>query len=69
MINSVPPPPGYASWLDYAVDHFDTRNLQLDQMFSCEDVPGRQAMRDAARAELSALRAQASPQLSKRDPP
>jgi hypothetical protein len=53
----LPPPQGYASWLDFAVETFDTRGPWLDQMFSEIGRPDRAAMREAAREELRRLRA------------
>ncbi len=51
-------PAGYSSWLDYAVENFDTRSVQLESMFDIAgDLPDREAIRDAARAELEHLRA------------
>jgi hypothetical protein len=55
---SAPPPPdGYATWLDYAVDTMDTRSPQLDQMLQ-ENAPehSRESMRQAVQAELAQLR-------------
>jgi hypothetical protein len=49
------PPEGYASWLDFAVETFDTRGPWLDLAFA-GTAPDRDAMRDAARAELLRLR-------------
>lgn len=51
------PPTGYASWLDYAVETFDTRQPALEAMLANDEVqPDRDAMRDAARQELRELR-------------
>jgi hypothetical protein len=50
------PPEGYASWLDFAVETFDTRGPWLDLAFD-GTAPDRDAMREAARAELQRLRA------------
>ena len=57
-MNAKPQPPaGYATWLDYAVETFDTREPALEAMFSMEDPkPDRDAMREAARQELRELR-------------
>jgi hypothetical protein len=54
---SPPPPDGYATWLDYAVDTMDTRSPQLDQMLQ-ENAPehSRESMRRAVQAELASLR-------------
>lgn len=54
----IPPPDGYQSWLDYAVDTFDTRTYRLRRMFDAEDPPSSEEIFDAARAELDELRAQ-----------
>lgn len=53
----LPPPAGYASWLDYAVDTMDVRSIETVYLF--EDVstaPTREAVCNSARAELEALR-------------
>ena len=58
-VNTAPPPPaGYASWLDYAVENFDTRSVWVEQMFEESNRPDREAMRNAARDELRLLRIQ-----------
>ena len=54
------PPHGYASWLDFAVETFDTRGEWVTQVFSDDAVVDREAMRNAARRELSDLRAKAA---------
>lgn len=53
-----PPPPGYVSWLDYAVATLDSRSASLDAQFSDDDHPTwtRQQMEQAARDELAELR-------------
>lgn len=52
------PPEGYASWLDFAVDTMDTRAEEQERLWA--DTPvSRQAMRNAVRAELAALRRKA----------
>jgi hypothetical protein len=57
--NQIQPPKGYRTWLNYAVEHFDTRSIQLDAMFDGDgDLLDRDAIRNAARAELDHLRAQ-----------
>jgi len=51
------PPESYGSWLDYAVATMDVRSLELSTLFS--DAPSpytRESFREAARAELAALR-------------
>lgn len=55
---SAPPPPdGYATWLDYAVDTMDTRMPQLEQTMQ-DGAPdhSRESMRQAVQAELATLR-------------
>ena len=52
-------PEGYSSWLDYAVESFDTRTLTIEGLFSDDNPwPDREAIRDAARRELADLRQQ-----------
>ncbi len=58
---SVPQPPdGFSTWLDFAVETFDTRGPWLERLF-CDDQAAppldRDAIREAARAELRRLRA------------
>lgn len=52
-----PPPDGYATWLDYAVNTMDTRQPHLEQLLQL-DAPehSREAMRQAVQAELAYLR-------------
>ena len=57
--NYVPPPAGYSSWLDFAVETFDTRGLWVETLLIEDRDDDRGAMRDAARSELRALRASA----------
>ncbi|MGJ7523911.1 hypothetical protein ACSFA0_25805 [Variovorax sp. LT1P1] len=57
----MPPPPGYSSWLDYAVETFDTREPWLQSHFAtCDNGNAveldRAEMRERAREELHALR-------------
>lgn len=52
------PPEGYATWLDFAVDTMDTRAEEQERIWAGTPV-SRQAMRDAVRAELVALRRKA----------
>lgn len=57
----LPPPAGFASWLDYAVERFDTREPWLASHFEkCVDEAAveltRQEIRESARLELRALR-------------
>jgi len=61
------PPRGYSSWLDYAVDTFDTRSAEIERLFDDEDsgnVSTREGMRLAAKGELEELRKEAG---SRRD--
>jgi hypothetical protein len=57
----LPPPAGYASWLDYAVEQFDTRQPWLESLWETW-VDGtaveldREEIRESARLELRALR-------------
>jgi hypothetical protein len=55
--NFLPPPKGYSSWLEYAVETFDTRGLWVEGLFVDQPPPDRDAMREAARGELRQLRA------------
>lgn len=55
----VPPPRGYESWLDYAVETLDLRKVELDYMFEDGPTPKREEMRLAAQKELQELRATA----------
>lgn len=53
------PPPGYDSWLDYAVHAMETRDLfnaQCDDDSHWGRLVQREEMRQAARDELKALR-------------
>ncbi len=54
------PPHSYATWLDFAVETFDTRGEWVTQVFSDNEGADREAMRDAARSELRDLRAKAA---------
>jgi hypothetical protein len=54
--DSLPPPTGYPSWLDFAVETFDTRGLWAASIFDEGVQPERSAMREAAREELRQLR-------------
>jgi hypothetical protein len=53
------PPKGFASWLDFAVETFDTRGPWVEGLFSDDAPPDRDAMRETARTELAKLRQQA----------
>jgi len=59
--NDLPLPRGYSTWLDYAVETFDTRGLWVESLFGDERVPlDRDAVRGAAQEELRLLRAMAA---------
>ena len=66
MTDTTPKPPeGYATWLDYAVEAMPTRQLHLEQMFKDldsdnEPITMRDDFRNAAVAELQALRDRAA---------
>lgn len=56
-----PPPAGYASWLDYAVEAFSTRQAWLESLWEtwADDTAvelDREEIRESARLELRALR-------------
>lgn len=67
-LGTLRPPPGIASWLDYAVEYMDTRELYRTSLFNESiwgyDVP-REAFREAAQQELRALRALTSSTIPK----
>lgn len=51
------PPEGYSTWLDYAVETFDTRGLVVESLLSDDQLhQDRTAIREAARQELRDLR-------------
>jgi hypothetical protein len=54
------PPPGYDTWLDYAIDNIPTRNLIIDHEMNGTKYWGRSVKRDdivnAALNELTALK-------------
>jgi hypothetical protein len=57
----LPPPDGYNSWLDYAVEQFDTRQPWLESLVETwidENAVelDRTEIRESARVELRALR-------------
>lgn len=54
--STLSPPDGYSTWLDYAVDTFDTRSILLERMFDRDDLPDRETILSFARAELESLR-------------
>jgi len=56
VIADIAPPEGFGTWLDYAVESFDTRSLALEPMFDNDAGPSQDDMREAARAELRRLR-------------
>ncbi len=61
-INLIPPPDGYPTWLDFAVETFDTRGLWVERLLAEDRDDDRDAMREAARTELRSLRAAAREQ-------
>lgn len=57
----LPAPKGFSSWLEYAVEHFDTRQPWLDSHFAAQISDAlveldRGDIRESARMELRALR-------------
>lgn len=57
----LPPPAGFASWLDYAVESFSTRQASLESLWETwvDDTAvelDRDEIRESARLELRALR-------------
>ena len=54
-----PPPEGYTSWLDFAVDTMNPSTEELECLFAGNAPTTRQSMRDAVRAELVALKRKA----------
>lgn len=55
----VAPPAGYATWLDFAAETIDTRSLEIERLLDDGlgvPTPTREAMRQAVKAELTALR-------------
>jgi hypothetical protein len=53
------PPEGYGSWLEYAVDTFDSRSNILHTLFEDTSSDLREWIEDTAWAELNGLRMQA----------
>lgn len=53
------PPVGFRTWLDYAVETMEVRDEQLRRQLDEEPHATREAMIEAARAELRGLRAAA----------
>jgi len=60
MTQRLLPPPGYASWIDYAVENMETRSLELEALFDGEkhwpQGTTREQMRQAVQAELAEIR-------------
>ncbi|WP_208511410.1 hypothetical protein [Variovorax paradoxus] len=61
----LPPPEGYANWLDYAVANFDTRDAWLESVFKTwiDDAAvelDRSEIRESLRIEVEELRAAAA---------
>lgn len=65
--NHLRPPNVYASWLDFAVETFDTRGSWVEWPLINDKDVDREAIRDAARSELRAPRAAAQEQWDARD--
>lgn len=61
-VRKVPPPTGYTSWLDFAVEMLDTRALEIENLLednSTVPTPTRDEMVRSAKAELDELRLRA----------
>lgn len=57
MSKKIPPPEGDQTWLDYAVETFNTRPEEVNRALAGEpDPPWCEEMRDAAREEFRQLR-------------
>lgn len=60
MTQRLIPPPGYASWIDYAVENMETRSLELENLFDGEkhwpQGTTREQMHQAVQAELAEIR-------------
>ena len=56
----------YVSWLDFAVETFDTRGLCVERLIAEGRDDDRDAMREAVREELRSLRAAAERQRTAR---
>lgn len=63
----LPPPPGYSTWLDYAVACMDTRSLEQEYLWIDDPAQRhwpegtfREQMEQAVKEELAELRARAS---------
>lgn len=54
--NALPPPEGYPTWLDYAVETVDTGAEQTPRLLVADTQASRREALDAARAELAMLR-------------
>lgn len=60
MSNKLVPPHGYTTWLDFAVETFDTRGLVIESLLRDDQLhQDRTAIREAARQELRDLRLKA----------
>lgn len=73
-MNRLCPPPGYASWLDYAVDCMDTRSLEQQELWIDDPAQRhwpegatREQMQQAVTDELAELRDRAKSVLSQTD--
>lgn len=52
LLNDLPPPKGYQSWLHYAVETMDTRSLEIEHLLNNGKSATRAEMRAAAQKEL-----------------
>jgi antitoxin CcdA len=59
------PPEGFDSWLSYAVATMDVRSAQQEYLFSGEEPPSREAMREALELEIAAMVAVATKLVAK----
>jgi len=56
-MSQLPPPKGYVSWLQFAVDTMDARGAFVDDWFRDREIPTQDEIRAAAQAELDQLQA------------
>ena len=56
-MSQLPPPKGYVSWLQFAVDTMDARGAFVDDWFTDREIPTQDEIRAAAQAELDQLQA------------
>lgn len=57
---NIPPPAGYASWLECVLDCLNVRSLERGALFREKSASDREAMRCVARQELEVLRDKAA---------